>query len=78
MDKRNGGKETVRIRVLVPMILCMGLLAGCMLPGLAEQKTPEKDTLGLIPDFSYEVETQTPNILVNQIGYLPEGSKVAV
>ena len=35
-------------------------------------------TLGLTPDFSYEVKQQVPNILINQVGYSIEDSKVAI
>lgn len=38
----------------------------------------DRDSLGLTPDFSYVYEEQTPNILVNQIGYQPEAGKVAI
>lgn len=70
----------MRIKVWVSILLCIKLLAGCSYQGEATQTPQEngKETLGLTPDFSYEIELQTPNILVNQIGYLPQSSKVAV
>ena len=64
-------------------ILCVAcLLAGCSV--LFEDKSTSKangdgtQTLGLTPDFSYEVKQQVPNILINQVGYATEGSKVAI
>lgn len=51
---------------------------GCRLPFGGSGNSGGGDTLGLTPDFSYEVEEQTPNILVNQIGYFIESKKVAV
>lgn len=60
------------------------LLVLCILMGCSQPKTNtdlvgnDRDTLGLAPDFSYEVAKQTPNILVNQIGYLTDNNKVAI
>lgn len=70
----------MRIKVWLSILLCIGMLAGCSFPldswSLSEDR--EKNTLGLTPDFSYSVEQQTPNILINQLGYRPEDSKVAI
>lgn len=66
----------IRIRFLI--LLGMILLTGCSFPGRETEQTVQKETLGLAPDFSYEVKTQTPNILVNQVGYLPKSGKTAI
>lgn len=71
----------VKYRVWMSILLSISLLAGCSLPleGGEKLSTPrEGETLGLTPDFSYEVVEQTPNILINQIGYLAENNKVAI
>lgn len=74
----------MRIKVWLSILLCISMLAGCSfsfgspLDSLGMAKESDQDTLGLTPDFSYTTPKQTPNILVNQIGYLPEESKVAI
>ena len=63
----------------VLLVLC--ILTGCSQPKINMQGNlagNDKDTLGLAPYFSYEVVEQTPNILVNQIGYLTDNKKVAI
>ena len=56
------------------------MLLSCNVPS-AKQKTTAKsvplsqDTLGLTPDFSYEVVEQTPYILIDKEGYLPDRKK---
>ena len=61
------------------VILGIHILAGCTLPFADNNlSSSEGDTLGLIPDFSYEIVEQEPNILVNQAGYVPENRKIAV
>lgn len=67
------------------MALCL-LLSGCAgdIPfsgagkrGQEEQEaTPE--TLGLVPDFSYERKAEKPGIQVDRLGYLPGSVKTAV
>lgn len=67
-------------RVWLSILLCFCMLTGCAIPfdGSGKTSADDGDTLGLTPDFSYEVIEQTPNILVNQIGYLTQDSKVAI
>ena len=68
-------------RVWLSILLVLCILAGCSQPKSDMQGSmtgSDRDTLGLVPDFSYEVEEQTPNILVNQIGYLTDNKKVAI
>ncbi len=66
------------IRIWILILLCMGMLTGCSFPGEETEGSVQKDTLGLTPDFSYEVKVQTPNILVNQVGYFPDSGKIAL
>lgn len=58
------------------------MLAGCstLLQGQSTSKGNGEgtQTLGLTPDFSYEVKQQVPNILINQVGYPSQESKVAI
>ena len=58
------------------------MLAGCstLLQGQSTSKGNGEgtQTLGLTPDFSYEVKQQVPNILINQVGYPCQESKVAI
>ena len=58
------------------------MLAGCstLLQGqsTSEGNGEGTQTLGLTPDFSYEVKQQVPNILINQVGYPSQESKVAI
>lgn len=71
----------MKYKVWMSILLSISLLAGCSLPLGSEEKTTvekEEETLGLTPDFSYEVVEQTPNILINQIGYLTENNKIAI
>lgn len=65
-------------RVWLSILLFVCFWTGCGLPFGETENSKGEDTLGLAPDFSYDVEEQTPNILVNQIGYLQESDKVAV
>lgn len=68
-------------KIWLIVILGIHILAGCTLPfadNNLSSSEGEGDTLGLIPYFTYEVVEQTPNILVNQTGYLPENRKMAV
>ena len=71
----------MKCRVWLSILLSICLLAGCSFPFLKVEKSAvneDGDTLGLKPDFSYEVEEQIPNISVNQVGYRIDGNKVAV
>lgn len=71
-------KKKVRLSVC---IICLLLFNACAaLPG-QENRTGDvsfkQDTLGLTPDFSYEVKEQKPNILIDREGYLPDEKKTA-
>lgn len=69
-----------KVWLSVLCIVCM--LAGCstLLQGQSTSKGNGEgtQTLGLTPDFSYEVKQQVPNILINQVGYPSQESKVAI
>lgn len=65
------------------VILCCCMLAGCSLPeslpvSIEESKENELVTLGLTPEFTYEVPESLPNIMVDQVGYAVDSSKIAV
>ncbi len=72
----------MRIKVWLSILLCLGMLAGCLyfantsldLRGLAANE----DNPELTPDFFDETKTQTPDILVNQLGYRPQDKKIAI
>lgn len=73
------------IRKIIGIILCLSLLTGCS--GLSDisfdalQGNSEDDgftSLGLAPEFNYEVPVSLPNILVDQVGYARDSNKIAV
>ena len=74
-------ETTLKYRVWLSILLSISLLTGCSTPFMWGDNISAKeggDTLGLTPDFSYDVIEQTPNILINQIGYLNEENKTAI
>jgi endoglucanase len=70
------------------VIICLALLTGCAsLPDFSDisldtlQTTAEDDgitSLGLTPEFTYDVPVSLPNILTDQVGYAENSNKVAV
>lgn len=67
--------------MLLVSILLTGCLTGCGTP--AEETEQEREdthlqTMEEDPDLSYEVPVSTPHILVNQLGYITESTKIAV
>ncbi|MCI9316162.1 MAG: hypothetical protein HFI57_14510 [Lachnospiraceae bacterium] len=68
---------------LICILLCTALMPGCSYVS----QTPfdkfqnggdsEFTTLGLAPEFNYEVPESLPSILVDQVGYASDSSKVA-
>lgn len=65
------------------IFLCCCMLTGCNLPDslpVSIEKSEENEmvTLGLTPEFDYEVPESLPNIMVDQVGYAVDSSKVAV
>lgn len=72
-------------RILICILLSMALLAGCANAAKLSFDTRSKNggdseftTLGLTPEFNYEVPRSLPNILVDQVGYDRYSNKVAV
>ncbi len=54
-------------------------LTGCtILPKQAHYSENTFTSMETEPDLSYEVPVSSPNIFVNQLGYIPDGTKVAV
>lgn len=68
----------MRYKILLSILLIFIFLTGCSLVKSNLSAEEKKDTLGLTPDFSYEVLEQVPRILVNQIGYSNEGIKIGI
>lgn len=67
------------------IFLCVSLTAGCAeLENLSTQgngqQTQEEEivSLGLTPEFDYEVPVNLPNIIVDQVGYAVNSNKIAV
>lgn len=74
-----------QITKIICIFLCLGLLTGCN--GLSDlslealQTNSEDDgftSLGLTPEFDYEVPVSLPNILIDQVGYAQDSNKVAI
>jgi len=70
---------------MISILFCAALLAGCSGPGDRSssgngQQAPEDEivSLGLTPEFDYEVPVNLPNIIVDQVGYAANSSKIAV
>lgn len=73
------------IYIIIPVLLCTALLSGCAelenftTSGSGQQaKEDEIVSLGLAPEFDYEVPVNLPNIMVNQVGYAVNSNKIAV
>ena len=69
-----------RIRRLAAAGLAL-LLAGCAaMPSVEEVKENESviTSMEKEPNLSYEVPESSPNILVNQLGYIRSGTKIAI
>lgn len=67
------------------VLLCAGLMSGCAeidnfsASGNGQQAQEEEIvSLGLTPEFNYEVPLNLPNIIVNQVGYAIYSNKIAV
>ena len=67
------------------ILLCACMASGCAETGNAStsengQQTQEEEivSLGLTPEFNYEVPVNRPNIIVDQVGYAVNSNKVAV
>lgn len=71
----------MRKRILTAGLLCIMIFAGCA--GAEVEKQDEKGIADFTsmeeePDLSYEVPVSTPGILIDQLGYMTESTKVAV
>lgn len=67
------------------VLLCACLVSGCAETGNSSasgsgQQTQEEEivSLGLTPEFNYEVPVNLPNIIVDQVGYAVNSNKIAV
>ena len=70
-------KSRVRLSLL---IICSLVCTACTNSAAAEaqpQAVVVQDTLGMVPDFSYVVEEQLPNIFIDTTGYCPDDKKIA-
>ena len=70
-------KTRVRLSLL---IICSLICTACTNVTVVEeapQTVPVQDTLGMVPDFSYAVPKQIPNIFIDTTGYCPEDKKIA-
>ncbi|MGN1180042.1 MAG: glycoside hydrolase family 9 protein [Suilimivivens sp.] len=72
----------MRKQIVLPVLLCMMIFAGCSRPETKEQEQ-EKNTVDFTgmeeeADLSYEVPVSIPGILIDQLGYMTGSTKVAV
>lgn len=70
---------------MISILLCAALFSGCTGPenissAGSGQQTSEDEivSLGLAPEFNYEVPVNLPNIMVDQVGYAVNSNKIAV
>lgn len=70
---------------ITSILLCAALLSGCtQLENISSagngQQKPEDEivSLGLAPEFDYEVPVNLPNIMVDQVGYAAASNKIAL
>lgn len=77
--------KKIHSKKIISILLIAALLTGCAFaPEYSFGNPPENDdensftTLGLAPEFDYEVPESLPSILVDQLGYPADGSKIAV
>lgn len=71
-------RKKLSVMVLVSILLT---LTGCGAPVEEAEQDREETTLQTMeeePDLSYEVPASTPHILVNQLGYITESTKIAI
>lgn len=70
-------KTRVRLSLL---IICSLICTACTNAAAVEeqpQAVPVQDTLGMVPDFTYAVPEQIPNVFIGNTGYCPEDKKIA-
>lgn len=73
------------LKYIVPVLVTAILLSACAAfdasSAAGDKKNEEEDeivSLGLTPEFDYEVPQSIPDIMVNQVGYAQNSNKVAV
>ena len=73
------------ISIALSLLLCVGLITGCgdnnSLTSTGENKQTqdgEMESLGLSPEFDYDIPEILPDIMVNQLGYASGSNKIAV
>lgn len=80
MRKINSQEKSISLLLVIALALtgCSGLegLPSQTLPGAEE--TDEFTSLGLSPEFDYEVPESLPSILVDQVGYACRSNKLAM
>ena len=74
----------MRRYTVIAALLCMIIFAGCGRSLSNEQEVQEDENIVDFtsmeeePELSYEVPVSTPGILIDQLGYMTQGSKIAV
>ena len=73
------------ISIALSMLLCVGLITGCggndSLTSIGENNQTqdgEMESLGLSPEFDYDIPEILPDIMINQLGYASGSNKIAV
>lgn len=73
------------ISITIAAFLCIALLSGCngfdhisSSNGNVQEQGEDIASLGLSPEFDYDVPEVLPDIMVNQLGYAPDSNKIAV
>ena len=73
------------VSVVLAAILCIGSLSGCSgfnaFSSVTDNKQEQDEdiaSLGLSPEFNYDIPEILPDIMVNQLGYASESNKIAV
>lgn len=73
------------INAAISLFLCVGLITGCgdndSLTSIGENNQIQDDeieSLGLSPEFDYDIPEILPDIMVNQLGYASGSNKIAV
>ncbi len=71
-----------RVCLFMAAFLCTELLSGCGVTGSTAEDgmedTDSMESLGLSPEFDYDIPEVLPDIMVNQLGYADHSSKIAV
>ncbi len=82
MERKRISKTMTLYRIKRAAAVCLILfLTGCGAPPLTENAKVEEPGITSMeeePDLAYEVPVSRPNILVNQLGYITDGTKMAV